>query len=109
ASAASMNFASNDKIVHVWNADGSGHPLTYKGHSDAIRSIAWSPDGQYVAYAAATASNDNTIHIWHVNSGRSSFTYKGHSSSVYSVAWSPDGQYIASAGQDKTVQVWRAG
>ena len=35
-------------------------PSSYSGHTDAVYSIAWSPDGKRLASAGA----DNTVHVW---------------------------------------------
>src|SRR5579884_669738 len=77
---------------------------TYRGHTDAVRGIAWSPDSQRLA----SASNDQTIHVWDVVTGDHLFTYRGHTDAVRAVAWSPNGKHIASASDDHTVQVWDA-
>ena len=77
---------------------------TYNKHSDAVRTIAWSPDGRRIA----SGSFDNTVQVWDAADGRHIYTYRGHSSFVYTVAWSPDGRRIASSSWDKTVQVWDA-
>ena len=78
--------------------------VTYRGHSDSVGSVAWSPDGKYIA----SGSDDRTVQVWEVTTKRRVVTYSGHSSSIYELAWSPNGEYIASAGEDKTVQVWVA-
>ena len=74
----------------------------FRGHSQQIRGIAWSPDGKHIA----SASYDNTVRVWEVTEGGHVYVYLGHFSAVYTVAWSPNGKFIASAGYDQTVQVW---
>ena len=77
----------------------------YRGHSDQVLAVAWSPDGTRIA----SASYDNTVQIWDAANGGHPFAYRGHSKEVWSVAWSSrDDKRIASASQDNTVQVWDA-
>jgi WD40 repeat protein len=77
---------------------------TYAGHSDAVSSVAWSPDAKRIA----SASSDGTVQVWDANGGGHVYTYRGHSGDVLAVAWSPDGRRLASGGIDATVQVWNA-
>jgi eukaryotic-like serine/threonine-protein kinase len=119
-SADSQSIASTsiDGSVHVWNvADGDDVficqvPEDYAGGSDPPGlSVAWSPDGRYIASAAGSpnASSSYTAQVWDAVNGAHTFTYQGHSQSgVLDVAWSPDSRRIASAGIDGTVQVWDA-
>src|SRR5260370_38544222 len=80
-----------------------GNVFAYRGHSDRVLSVAWSPDGKRIA----TASTDRTVHVWDAATGKSIFTHAGHASGpVNAVAWSPDVKFIVSAGDDKTVQIW---
>ncbi len=78
--------------------------VTYRGHSDIVYSVAWSPDGTRLA----SGSNDKTVQIWNARDGSQLFTYRGHSDGVWSVVWSPDGSRIASCSRDKAMQVWQA-
>ncbi len=78
---------------------------TYRGHTDFVDTVAWSPDGRRIA----SGSYDHTVQVWDAANGGHVFTYRGHSATVRAVAWSPDGKRMASASEDKTVQMWLAG
>ncbi len=73
-----------------------------QGHSDYINSVAFSPDGKYLA----SGSKDKTIKLWNVQSQKQVITLQDDSLCVYSVAFSPDGKYLASGSLDKTVKLW---
>ncbi len=75
---------------------------TLVGHSHAVTSVAFSPDGATLA----SGSEDKTIEMWKLDAGKRWYTLTGHSDWVTSVAFSPDGAILASGGRDKTIQIW---
>ncbi|WP_244366376.1 nSTAND1 domain-containing NTPase [Micromonospora echinofusca] len=74
------------------------------GHTDAVRGVAWSPDGTYLA----TGSRDGTARVWHADTGTVVRVLRGHTGMVEAVDWSPDSARLATASRDGTVRVWEA-
>lgn len=66
-------------------------------HGFQAYSVAWSPDGRYLAVGGNNGSQDVIVYEW----GGSSLTIshsKHHGSLAYSVEWSSDGKYLAVGG-----------
>jgi WD40 repeat protein len=75
---------------------------TLEGHSKAVSSVAYSPNGQQLA----STSWDNTIKIWDVSNGQLLKSMTGHRDKVFKIAYSPNGQQLASASYDNTIKIW---
>lgn len=67
----------------------SPNSLLPMGHSGAVKSAAYSPDGKNIV----TAANDGSARICDSASGELIKTLEGHSDWVYSASYSPDGIY----------------
>lgn len=79
--------------------------VVLKGHTETIYSVAFSPDGKYVA----TGSFDKLAKLWEAATGKDLRTFggtQGHQNLVLSVAFSPDGKAIATGSQDNNAKVW---
>jgi WD40 repeat protein/serine/threonine protein kinase/energy-coupling factor transporter ATP-binding protein EcfA2 len=73
------------------------------GHHDAVRSVAFSPDGRLIA----SGSRDGAIMVWDAATRRAlGQPLTGHTDRVNSVAFSPDGRLLASGGADNTIRLW---
>ncbi len=87
-----------------------GPLLTYTGHSGPIRTLAWSPNGKWIA----SAGDDTTVQVWNALTGQPIFTFRQHTQAVNALAWSPDSTRIVSASGNENgppksqVFVWNA-
>ena len=73
------------------------------GHSGAVSSVCYSPDGKYIA--SASAVHDHTIKLWELATGRVVRTLIGHTGDINSVTYSLDGKYLASGAYDGA-KIW---
>lgn len=87
------------------NTFSSSYPYIYRGHTQAVNGVVWSPNGRR---RIASASDDKTVQLWNAANGEHVLTYREHTAPVHAVVWSPDGRHIASGSDDTTVQVWNA-
>lgn len=93
-----------DRIVRVWNADGSGEPILLAGHSERVESAAFSRDGQRIV----TASQDKTVRIWNIHGSAKPIVLQGHGGPVNAAVFSPDGKRVVSGSSDKTIRIWNS-
>ena len=76
---------------------------SFEAHIAGVHSVAFSPNGNMIAYAGSGA---NTVKLWNISSKENIATFEGHSGTVTSVAFSPDGTLLASGSYDNKVKLW---
>ena len=70
--------------------------------ADNINSVAYSPDGRYVAVGL----DIRWAYLWELSSGRAKGWGKAYAYEVYDVAFSPDGRYLATGNDNGDATLW---
>ncbi len=84
----------------IGSADGKS-PLV-----DRVESLAFSPDGKFLAIGGGEPSRGGEIKIWDIQSGKAAREFPNiHSDTVLALAFSADGKFLASGAADKVARV----
>jgi len=91
-----LNIATGDRKYLV--------PASSASQAGAVRSIAFSPDGQRMA----SSNQDGFVHLWDFNSGRlvKTLLEPNNTGAQYSVIFSPDNQTVLGV-SPSLIKVWR--
>ncbi|XWK86864.1 MAG: NB-ARC domain-containing protein [Phormidium sp.] len=96
--------ADADHYIRLWQVPDGKQIRTFRGHTNWVRSVDFSPDDQNLYLASG--SEDKTVKVWNVNTGQCVKTFIGHQERVRSVKYRLDGKILASGSEDKTVRLW---
>jgi WD40 repeat protein len=87
----------NQYDAEMWDVRTWKKVADLTGHSEPIRDIAFSSDGQLVATAGGE------VHVWQAGTGKSLTVLKDP---AWRVVFSSDGKWLATVGQEHTPRVW---
>ncbi|KAJ6645328.1 F-box-like/WD repeat-containing protein ebi [Pseudolycoriella hygida] len=92
--------ASLDSTIRLWDIKSGTYIQSLKKHTDAVYSIAFSPDGKYFA----SGGSDNYVHIWNIQSGELIHSYKG-TGAILEVCWNSRSNKVGAGAIDGKVFV----
>ncbi|MCC9607864.1 hypothetical protein LOC68_02955 [Blastopirellula sp. JC732] len=88
--------------VRIWEVATGELKQTLRGHRDAIYSVAFSPNSQWLA----TGSYDKDAILWDLQAGSPLKTLAGHNDAIYDLAFRNDSKVLATCSADRTVKLW---
>jgi WD40 repeat protein len=94
---------SNQEVI-VWNVETGGpiRELMFD-QRDEVRSIAFSPDGVFLA---AGSTDTNLVKVWRTDTWEPQAELEGHIQGVADIEFSRDSRTIATGSADRTVTLW---
>jgi len=108
-----LTSASRDTTIVNHDVRIQHHKVgSYEQHSQEVCSLAWSPDGAYLA----SGSNDNSLCIWDgamssTHRASAKFQLTDHQACVKALAWSPHERNLLASGggtADRSIKFWNA-
>jgi len=88
----------------MWSLERGDKWRTLKGHTDAVREVAVSADGEWLA--SASSKVDHAVRVWDAKKGRIVFVGESHTGDVTSVAFHPTRSQVVTGATDGTMRVW---
>ena len=98
----SLLASGSDKIVWIWNTATGELEDELEGHTNLVRSVAFSHNGRFIVSGAS----DKTVRIWNTATCETTYMLTGHKAVVMSVAISKDDKFVVSGSCDRTVRMW---
>ena len=96
--------AGADGLAKVWDAATGELLLTFAEHTDSLHSLAYSPDGRYIA--TTSDENDASVKVWDAQTGQVVYSLEGHPVRVWGLDFSPDSRYLVTGGARGIIKMW---
>lgn len=94
----------NGILIYLLSLETGQVEKVFKGHRNLVGSLAFSPDGKWLA----SASDDNTVRITKVETGELAGELEGHTDHINMVVFHPSDGRLTTTSRDKTTRIWEA-
>jgi len=109
-------IAGDEHDIQIWNMRSHCAMAVLRGHTNIITSLAFTPDGQYLA----SCSGDHTVRMWPIETLYNApaqtalilansniiYTWPTETEDVWTIAISPNGQLLAGINRDGRAWIW---
>ena len=89
-------------IVNVVNTATNQTVKTFRGHRYSIKSLAFSPDGHYLA----TGADDATIIVWDLQRNELAYRLEGFGADTWSLSFNATSDKLISGNTDEVIRAW---
>ncbi len=86
------------------NATAPTFKKSLRGHTQAVLSVAWSPDGRLLA----SGDDAGEVRMWNMPDGTLRYVLPPHGWKAFALVFSPDGKFLLSAKANGDISVWNA-
>ncbi|MFP4650991.1 MAG: WD40 repeat domain-containing protein [Phormidium sp.] len=97
--------SADDGTVKLWEKlweVSEGEYAKLAQHNSAIRTVAFSPNGEVLA----SASSDGIVTIWSLGQPQEIMRVEGQPDGISNIAFSSDNRQLAAGGDDGSIEIW---
>jgi WD40 repeat protein len=98
--------AALDTTARIWDLETKRPVFSLKGDMSRINSVAFSPDGKFLATESSIGNRIRAAKIWNLDTRKVIMTLKGHADPIKSLHFSPNGKMLVTASDDRTAKIW---